>query len=777
MKLDIYSQGVQDDTFRVLTYNIQYRSISDPASGVGDHWDIRRRPASNLVHKTQAQIIGMQEVSYIDAGMRVTQAQHIAEDLTSDTGNKWAVAHATRMHAVLWDTTRFMLMEGPYTFDVNVEHTRPNPTQRAATWSVFTDLVTYTQFVFINTHFQHDNATMRAESAEIISDKANEIRNGRPVIITGDFNSGSYASGQPYGIFAGHGYINTRTLSDNEINGEWNSFNSYDPNLRPGGSWIDGILVSENDFFVKQVALWADFVNGETPPVRKPMPSDHNPLSADIGFGVEKDTEREVFFSTLDIRDFNIDLESSPLDSDDTSGGVGSFNVTINRPLDPDNPINTHGVNVLTRKFVEMDTPFGHIAGEVTGVNEGDNGRTISLTVASRAGKLNVYNVRAKPYKGTLGGILEYYRTLAGNPYPFEIDPTIRDREVIAPGWEGELWYYLKMLAAAESIQISITPSGQAHFGPIRNAEAAEGNTFETSHSVDSPNLAEFVEIYEYNSIWVDNYLVYPRGGWTEDVEVLSVSAGEYEETEIELEGSIESIIPPKMVDNVSRGEVSKSVYTIVGDDGLPIKPKQWEDSGGLIEFEIGPESNTLIVKMTGAKSIIMSNGEPSQSYALALAADGSGSRYSTLRVLGTGVLYDHEPLKIPTGVSRRDTGTEVGATIDNPFLSDRLKVFTAAVRAAAKFSGFTPALQAGMAQVSEHGMGPKESGARVHYNERPYRIRSASYTPNGVQLTAEDDLTVGDVQDALGGFTYGEIQQRNEGLTYLDVRAKGRQV
>src|SRR5699024_11337312 len=91
-----------------------------------------------------------------------------------------------------------------------------------------------------------------------------------------------------------------------------------------------------------------------------------------------------------------------------------------------------------------------------------------------------------------------------------------------------------------------------------------------------------------------------------------------------------------------------------------------------------------------GARGIRLSDGELGTSFSLALSADSGGSsRYSTLRIVGNGIFHDNEKtLTVNTGIPESATGTDVGATVDNPFLCDRERVAAAASRAARQFSG-----------------------------------------------------------------------------------------
>lgn len=481
----------------------------------------------------------------------------------------------------------------------------------------------------------------------------------------------------------------------------------------------------------------------------------------------------------FEVIDYSVTEHATPLAAGDTSGSVGTISVSFPYPdpdLYPNHVVYTIGPEYYARKeFTLTDTEKGFVSGVITGVTSNESQGTIQLTGTTNLGPLNIYNVQALPYNGTLGGAFSYYCSLAG--ISGSTDPAITSQSVAFPGWNGELWFHMKQMAASVDAEIAAV-EGVVRLRPIRQTELLPYTDTSGTSDVNADTLAQSVEVYAYQNRWVTNTLVYPPGGWSSDVEVLSVSAGDYVEQTIQLSTSVQSITAPTMQTSVSKDYQSGSVYTIVGDDGLPIQPAQWADAGGKITVEINPDTTTLLVKMQGPTSdIIMSNGEPSKTYSLALAADTSGSRYSTLRIVGTGTQFDKQKMTLSTGVSASETGTEIGVTIDNPFLSTWDQLYRAGTRAAKAFSGFYPSVTVGSVApidpLQDYTFG-NLAGSRVILRGRPFRVREASVTPENVSVTGDDDLTHGDVQAVLSGRTYGWVQAANAGLTYRDVALKG---
>src|SRR5699024_12814453 len=122
--------------------------------------------------------------------------------------------------------------------------------------------------------------------------------------------------------------------------------------------------------------------------------------------------------------------------------------------------------------------------------------------------------------------------------------------------------------------------------------------------------------------------------------------------------------------------------------------------------------------------------GQRVPSFALALsAASGGSSRYSTLRIVRKGIVQDNEKTPtVNTGIPESVTGTDVGATIDNPFLFDRERVATAASRAARQFSGAVLSARGDATNLGS-GFGAEDVGGLIKIKGRHYRVREVSYS------------------------------------------------
>lgn len=491
-------------------------------------------------------------------------------------------------------------------------------------------------------------------------------------------------------------------------------------------------------------------------------------------------TRVEVNGYVFPIHEWSVSEDATPLAAGDTSGGTGSLTFTILEP-DPDVEyvqdtgvkwLFTYGHNVLLDKAVAFtDTFWGSVSGTIESVQRSSPGK-ITVSARTDLNQLNAYNVTAQPFVGTLGDLLRYYVSLAGTSLPVTVDSALDGRPMEVPGWQGELWYYLKQLAVAENFEIALVNGGIV-FRQLRQQTVPAGGFKSKGGDLPVPTLAQAVEAYQYNNRAIVNELVYPPGGWTAEVEVLNVNAGEEAEYTLNLSASVSSIQPPSIQTFVSQDHRQSSVYTIVANDGLPVPAALWIARGGNVSITINPDTTTLRVRMRGATGIPLSTGGTASIFSLALGSDVSGSRYSTLRIVGTGVEYTPVKRRFRTGLTPRQTGTEIGATIENIFLSTKDQAYGAGVRAAVQFAGPLPTLQGQTQSPTMRGVEPSGNSNGARYfdplTRRPYRVRTVTGAPSGADFSADDDLLHDDQEAYRISMSYGDVESARAGLTYRD--------
>lgn len=536
---------------------------------------------------------------------------------------------------------------------------------------------------------------------------------------------------------------------------------------------------------------------------------------------------------------FTVEEASTPLAAGDSSGQAGSISFNIPKPdefIETSHPLNVYGLMHLVGKEVKLtDTYKGYTVGTVQSAQYSIDGGLIQVSALSRLTDLNIYNVNVAPYSGLLSNAFKYYASLAaidaGDIVVLDtVDRQLSTETVAFPGWSGELWYGLKQMATSIDCDISLV-SGLIVLRPIRVNTATRGRDISRNIAITAGNFAKYIEVYQYNNQAITNKLVYPAGGWTPNTEIISVNAGETIEKDLVLSASVSSIAQPSFQTFVGPYDNSSSVYTVIGDDGLPISSAQWNNSGGKLTLAINDDSKTLKLTLTGPVGIANASGEMSKSFSLALSNDGGSGNYSTLRIIGTGVAFNKQVKRFPTGVTSAQASSEVGITIDNPFLSTTEDVNRAGIRAirkyngseytingsvvsvnslgdtgvvtnysyayfAAKFPGKTYAqvaadsnisgktyyavntwLNTGITDLLSNQVFGNVAGSRIwdSSSKRWYRIRSATLDYGNISFTAEDDLMHEDMYNELyTGNTYATIKGWYTGLTYAQVDLLG---
>src|SRR5690625_938046 len=502
--------------------------------------------------------------------------------------------------------------------------------------------------------------------------------------------------------------------------------------------------------------------------------------------------DREPFKVTVggfthELQHFDVQEASTPLHGGDSSGQVGTITLTLKKP-DPDLPakdnlLKNFGPQVLANKEVTLEGGGkGFTIGRVLEMSDQRGSGLFTLTCESRLGRLNVYNIQAQPFIGTLKDAFEYYCTLANVTTGVLVDPALAGRPVVFPGFFGELWFHMKQMATAVSADISLV-GGVIVLRPIRSRFLTSRRDVDRTVRTGG-QLAQYVEVVHYNNREITDELVYPPGGWSEEVAPIHVNAGETVEEVVELSASVTSVTPPVMKEFVGRYDDHESAYTIVGDDGLPIPPQLWADRGGSLEVTINEDTSSLTVTITAPVGIPSKDGEEIGVFSVALSSDTGRGRYSTLRILGTGVAFDKKTLRIPTGVPATETGTEVGMVVDNPFVTTLDQAYTVGTRAAKQFSRRNLTISGTVSRIHRLGDDDSEtfgnvSGSRIwdQPTRRWYRVRGSNVGPSTVSISeAEDDLTYQDAWQAFGTGTYKDYEDwaKSNNLTYEEVFLAG---
>ena len=188
--LSSYSQSV-----KVMTYNLRYDTQTDGVNA----WPNRKQKVFDLITKYNPDILGVQEALYHQVQDLITaRPEYAFVGVGRDDGKR-----AGEFSAILYRKDRFTVGENNTLWLSETPETPGSKSwdaaiTRVASWVFLTDIQQHRRFLVVNTHFDHIGTLAREKSAEILKDRAANIGEGIPVIITGDFNA--ERSERPYQI-------------------------------------------------------------------------------------------------------------------------------------------------------------------------------------------------------------------------------------------------------------------------------------------------------------------------------------------------------------------------------------------------------------------------------------------------------------------------------------------------------------------------------------------------------------------------------------------------
>jgi hypothetical protein len=353
-----------------------------------------------------------------------------------------------------------------------------------------------------------------------------------------------------------------------------------------------------------------------------------------------------------DIISYSYSENSTPHMVGDDSGGVGDISVSV-----PD--FRNDGIILYKDDITLTDDEYGSITGRIDSLSS-TNG-IIDLSGRSRLAFLNVPGVIA-PGSTTIRGLFESIFAAANITDDVAFSPLVPETTITTPGYEGDLWVFTKQACATYQVEVSLIDN-TIYVQPIRQREVTIESISNETYNLADVDLAQSFNVAYYNYSEETGALVYPRGGWTPELTVYQVEAGEVLVVDVPVDAYLTSIKQPIAQDVVAKDySGSDSVYSVSGNDGLPVSAAFWNDFGGSVTAEL--KQNGTVIELT----IIGPNFPELSPYSLGVS-DGS-TAYSTVRIIGDGVFFERKLLNVKTGVTPELSARELGPEIDNPFVN-----------------------------------------------------------------------------------------------------------
>jgi len=268
--------------FVVGSYNLRYDNAEDAAQG--DGWARRCPYVANLIAFHGFDILGTQEGLF----HQLEDLRRLLPDMDYIGVGRDDGERDGEYAAIFYRKDRFELLRKGH-FWLSENPSRPAKGWDAAcvricTWGVFRDKISGKELLFMNTHFDHVGVKARRESARLILQKAKELCDDIPLIITGDFNVGreseAFQQMNASGVVRDAAEVAQLRYVNN------GTFNAFHPD-RFTRDCIDHVFVSRQ-FHVNKYGVLTDSYRVVTTDdqgrerVEVHLPSDHFPVCVGI---------------------------------------------------------------------------------------------------------------------------------------------------------------------------------------------------------------------------------------------------------------------------------------------------------------------------------------------------------------------------------------------------------------------------------------------------------------------------------------------------------------
>lgn len=166
-----------------MTFNIRYAHTQPP-----DLWPDRLPVIEQLIERRRPDVIGTQEGLYQqlrDLESSLTDYEWIGIGRDGGSRGEFMAVFYRKDRVEPLEYDHYWLSDTP---GIAGSRTWGNNYPRMVTWVRFRDRITRAEFLFVNTHFDHEVQPSRERSAALILDRLAATAPGLPVILVGDFN-------------------------------------------------------------------------------------------------------------------------------------------------------------------------------------------------------------------------------------------------------------------------------------------------------------------------------------------------------------------------------------------------------------------------------------------------------------------------------------------------------------------------------------------------------------------------------------------------------------
>ena len=449
---------------------------------------------------------------------------------------------------------------------------------------------------------------------------------------------------------------------------------------------------------------------------------------------------------------YSIQEDATPINPNDTGAGFGQVTYSLQTQIDSEWDIETE-----TEVY---DSKRGIFAGVIKDIGNADG--LLNVTVDSALSALSRWHT-VYPYGGTVKGYAKYVSSVVGLVPPIAVDPTIATRNILAPGYVGNVWEGIKDFLSANELEIT-SIDGVITIRPIRKHNVLIHNEIAHNWTLNSQGSAERLKVHWRETDGMrTNITVFPSING-EKIEPISVDANETIEQEITIDGSLRRINQPKVVDYVAantNADGSQGTYCVSGSDGKPILADRWIKSGGQLRVELTDNPSIIKVIVTGGSV------EEYAPYRIAATA-GTSSYYNSLHITGDGMRWRNHDFTMNTGAGKSTDSDETPVELDNVNILSLEQAYTGALRAASALRGGIKTING--TAVSLDGEGTTQPlGGRVTKGFSRYRVSTLTIAPNNVQYDLLSDTLISDYNAIIAGKKVSNFNSLYAGRRIMD--------
>ncbi len=257
---------------KVMTFNIRY---DNPGDGISS-WEFRKDQVAELITQYSPDFLGLQEA-----------LKHQCKDLNrSLKGYRWIGVgredgdEEGEFTPIFYQNKKWKLADWNF-FWLSATPNQPSKGwdaafERIVTWAKFTHKETSKDIFVFNTHFDHRGQVARLQSTDLILHKIEDITEGNPFVLMGDFNFNPQSA--PYlNLTKTSAYVlDTRHLSSSLPKGPTGTFSGFQEQPYLPIDQIDYIFI-RNDMVATDFEVVVHSLNGL-------YASDHFAVSTHIGW-------------------------------------------------------------------------------------------------------------------------------------------------------------------------------------------------------------------------------------------------------------------------------------------------------------------------------------------------------------------------------------------------------------------------------------------------------------------------------------------------------------